>query len=189
MADAATDDAPLATRRHAEGSDRPGDPLAIAAAGDLAVVTINVPVEDLAAFCADPANWSQFMKDVTTIEPIGDDTLLWVAHHGDDEVEWQTELVSYRPDAMAVGWTSIDGQAVDSRGHIEFHDADARGAIVTAAIVHRDAGLVGKLKQALFLSDPLVQARRDLRRLKQLFETGEIATAARNRALLQDAEG
>ena len=48
-------------------------------------------------------------------------------------------------------------------------------------------GVVGKLVAKLFQRDPAIQARRNLRRLKQLMETGEVATAARNPEL--DAQG
>jgi uncharacterized membrane protein len=39
------------------------------------------------------------------------------------------------------------------------------------------AGAVGKLIARLFQKEPKVQARQDLRRFKQLMETGEVATA------------
>lgn len=178
------DDAPLATRRHPEGGNRDSDPLSIAKAGEFAVVTIKAPIDKISAFCADPANWPVFMKDVRTIQRLNDDSLLWTAGEDDDTVEWRTDLTKRGHDRPSIGWIPTDDQPVDSRGHIEFQDAGPRGTFATAAIVHRDAGIKGKLKQALFLNDPLVQARRDLRRLKQFFETGEIATAARTRAQL-----
>jgi uncharacterized membrane protein len=39
------------------------------------------------------------------------------------------------------------------------------------------AGAVGKLIAKLFQKEPKVQARQDLRRFKQLMETGEVSTA------------
>ena len=42
-------------------------------------------------------------------------------------------------------------------------------------------GVVGKLIAKMFQREPAIQARRDLRRFKQLLETGEIATPAKNR--------
>jgi uncharacterized membrane protein len=38
----------------------------------------------------------------------------------------------------------------------------------------------------MFQREPAIQARRDLRRFKQLMETGEIATALRTRAQLNE---
>ena len=49
---------------------------------------------------------------------------------------------------------------------------------MTATIIYDPpAGDVGKLIAKLFQKEPKVQARRDLRRFKQLMETGEISTS------------
>jgi uncharacterized membrane protein len=45
--------------------------------------------------------------------------------------------------------------------------------------------VIGKVIAKVFQREPALQARRDLRRFKQLMETGEIAVAARSKA---DAE-
>ena len=46
--------------------------------------------------------------------------------------------------------------------------------------------MVGKLIARLFQREPAIQARRDLRRFKQLMETGEIAVSARTRAQFEE---
>ena len=40
----------------------------------------------------------------------------------------------------------------------------------------------------MFQREPAIQARRDLRRFKQLMETGEIATSARTRKAFEEEE-
>jgi uncharacterized membrane protein len=62
---------------------------------------------------------------------------------------------------------------------VEFLDSpDARGTVVRVTLTYDPpAGSVGKLIAKLFQKEPKVQARQDLRRFKQLMETGEIATA------------
>ena len=58
---------------------------------------------------------------------------------------------------------------------------------MTATIAYDPpAGTIGKLVAKLFQREPAIQARRDLRRFKQLMETGEIATASRTRAELTE---
>ena len=58
---------------------------------------------------------------------------------------------------------------------------------MTATILYDPpAGIVGKLIAKMFQREPAIQARRDLRRFKQLMETGEIATASRTAAQLQE---
>jgi uncharacterized membrane protein len=52
---------------------------------------------------------------------------------------------------------------------------------VTATIVYDPpAGSAGKIIAKLFQKDPKIQARRDLRRCKQVLETGEISTSRMN---------
>ena len=73
---------------------------------------------------------------------------------------------------------------------IDFRDAGARGTVVTATIAYDPpGGAIGKLIAKLFQREPAIQARRDLRRFKQLMETGEIATArARPAKQLEEEE-
>ncbi len=61
---------------------------------------------------------------------------------------------------------------------MEFRDAPGgRGTEVHATLVYEPpAGALGKVVAALFQKEPGQQAKRDLRRLKMLLETGEIAT-------------
>ena len=51
----------------------------------------------------------------------------------------------------------------------------------TTADVEPVAGVIGQAVAKLFQREPHIQARRDLHRFKQLMETGEISTSARNR--------
>jgi uncharacterized membrane protein len=46
--------------------------------------------------------------------------------------------------------------------------------------------VIGELVAKLFQREPRIQTRRDLRRFKQLMETGEIATNARNPRILAE---
>ena len=50
------------------------------------------------------------------------------------------------------------------------------------------AGIIGKVIAKMFQREPAIQARRDLRRFKQLMETGEIATGARSRAQMEEGK-
>ena len=80
-----------------------------------------------------------------------------------------------------IAWASQPGADVDNSGRVDFRDAGARGTVVTATILYDPpGGLVGKLIAKMFQREPAIQARRDLRRFKQLMETGEISTAAMN---------
>ena len=67
---------------------------------------------------------------------------------------------------------------------MESRDAPGgRGTWVTATLLYDPpAGIVGKVIAKLFQREPEMQVRRDLRRFKQLMETGEVATGAWTRA-------
>ena len=64
--------------------------------------------------------------------------------------------------------------------------APAATVIGVGADIHPPAGIIGKVVAKLFQREPAIQARRDLRRFKQLMETGEIATAAWTQKQLQE---
>ena len=69
---------------------------------------------------------------------------------------------------------------VSSSGRIEFLDAPpGRGTMVRATFAYDPpAGGLGEWFAKLFQREPNVQARRDLRRLKQFLETGEVTSSA-----------
>jgi uncharacterized membrane protein len=79
-----------------------------------------------------------------------------------------------------LAWTSVEGSSVPNTGRIEFKDSsNGRGTIVTATIVYDPpVGKLGTLVAKMLGREPKIQARRDLRRFKQLMETGEIPTSA-----------
>jgi uncharacterized membrane protein len=101
-------------------------------------------------------------------------------------VEWDAVITEEQEDEL-IAWSSSEDADVPNSGRIEFRDAGDRGTIVTATIVYDPpAGIVGKLIAKMFQREPAIQARRDLRRFKQLMETGEVATSSRTRAQLQE---
>ena len=89
----------------------------------------------------------------------------------------------------SISWQSAEGADVDNRGRVEFIDAGGRGTVVRATIAYQPpAGAIGKMVAKAMQREPRIQSRRDLRRFKQLMETGEIATSARNHRILSEQE-
>jgi uncharacterized membrane protein len=93
-------------------------------------------------------------------------------------VEWDSQIVDDEPGSV-IAWQSLEGASVRNSGRVEFLDSpDGRGTVVRVTLTYDPpAGTVGKLIAKLFQKEPKVQARQDLRRFKQLMETGEVATA------------
>ena len=176
-----TDDAPPTTSKSNDAREAAVQALPDAK-GDTLIgrtVTINRPRHELYAYWRDFAKLPTFMDNVERIDVLSDTRTHWVVKApAGKTVEWDAVITDER-DGELIAWTSADGADVPNSGRIEFMDAGARGTVVTATIAYDPpAGVVGKLIAKLFQREPAIQARRDLRRFKQLMETGEVATAA-----------
>ena len=149
-------------------------------------VTINRPVAEVWAFYRDLSNAPRYMYDVDHVEERGDHAH-WVAHGvGGRTVEWDAEITEEEPERV-LAWKSVDAAHANA-GRTTFKSVPGRGTVVTLTLSYDPpGGKIGQVVAKLFQKDPAIQARRNLRRLKQLLETGEIATAARNKQL--DAQG
>ena len=144
-----------------------------------AVVTINRPRAEIYAFWRDFANLTRVMENVESITVRDDRTAHWaVSAPGGKTVEWDAIVTEDQPDRL-IAWQSAEGADISNSGRVEFTDAGERGTVVTATIAYAPpGGVIGQLAAKLFQKEPAIQTRRDLRRLKQFLETGEIATSS-----------
>jgi uncharacterized membrane protein len=163
------DDAPVTTSKTAS-PDR---------ALSAEAVTINRPAHELYEFWRDPTNLVQVMENICSIEPMGGDRSRWtVKAPAGRTVSWEAVITEDVP-GQRITWQSAEGADVANSGRIEFQDVGPRGTVVRATIAYDPpGGAVGQLIAKLLQREPRLQSRRDLRRFKQLMETGEIATSA-----------
>ena len=184
------DDAPLTASKRRDVADEATEAL-IEAKGDTLSsksVTIRRPRDEVFAAWRDFARLGEFMENVERIDVLDDKRSHWVVKApGGRTVEWDARITEERPGEL-IAWTSEEGADVPNSGRVEFREAQAdRGTIVTATLVYDPpAGAVGKIIAKLFQREPAIQARRELRRFKQLMETGEVATNARTLAQLAE---
>lgn len=184
-----SDDAPLAASKHqSHAVDAATDSL-VEAKGDTLVgraVTINRPRAELYAYFRDFANLPTFMENVERVDVHDSKRSHWVVKApAGRTVEWDSAITEEVEGEYFV-WASQPGADVDNSGRVDFKDAGARGTVVTATLLYDPpGGAVGKLIAKLFQREPAIQARRDLRRFKQLMETGEIATGSYTREQLE----
>lgn len=145
-------------------------------------VTIDRPARELFDFWRNQTNLAQVMDNVVSIEPAGSNRFRWTVKAPlGREVSWDAEITHEVP-GEEISWQSAEGADVANSGKVSFIDAGDRGTLVRAVIAYEPpAGVVGKAVAKLTQREPRIQARRDLHRFKQLMETGEIATSARNR--------
>jgi len=141
-------------------------------------ITINRPASELYAFWRDLRNLPLFMENIESITIIDVRRSHWtVKGPADSSVEWDSLIVEDVPGEL-IAWESAEGTSVPNSGRIEFSEwSNGRGTKVTATIAYNPpAGKLGKMFAKMFQREPKIQVRRDLRRFKQLMETGEIPT-------------
>jgi uncharacterized membrane protein len=139
-------------------------------------VTIGRPRAELYAFWRDFRNLASFMENIDAVTVDGETSHWTIKAPAGRTVEFDTVVTEDEPDAV-IGWESVGGD-IKSAGRVEFFDAPpGRGSQVRVTMAYDPpGGEVGKVIAKLFQKEPKIQARRDLRRFKQLMEAGEIST-------------
>jgi uncharacterized membrane protein len=154
-------------------------------------ITINRSAPDVYAFWRDLRNLPRFMRHLESIDVVDQHRSHWrVAAPAGTTVEWDAEIVDDRPDRR-IAWRSLEGASVPNRGSVEFEPAPGgRGTEVAVELAYEPpAGRVGAVIAKLFGKEPGQEVMTNLRRLKQILETGSVPTAAgpsarRRRSLL-----
>jgi uncharacterized membrane protein len=141
-------------------------------------VTINKPVEELYRFWRNLENLPQFMHHLETVERVTDTLSRWRAKGpAGATIEWNAEIINEVPNKV-IGWRSIEGSDVVSAGSVNFEDAGpGRGTRVRVRLQYSPpGGKIGASLARLVGRDAATEIREDLRRFKQLLETGEVPT-------------
>ena len=149
------------------------------AASSVRAALINRPRHELYAFWRDFRNLPAFAENVKEGEILDGDRSQWtIAGPVGAEIDLVSEIIEERPGEY-VSWRSTEGSDVDHEGWIEFRDnAFGRGTEVRIFISYDPpAGALGKVVAKVLQREPRIQARRELRRFKQLMETGEVSTS------------
>lgn len=147
-------------------------------------VTIDAPRSKLYAFWRDFANLPRFMEHVVSVRVQSPLRSHWTAKGpAGSLVEWDADIVNDVPDSI-IAWKTVGHAEVPNAGSVHFSDApDGRGTIVKVEVDYEPpAGRIGALVARLLGEEPDRQIREDLRKFKQLIETGEITTSARRPA-------
>jgi uncharacterized membrane protein len=141
-------------------------------------ITINSSPETIYRFWRNLENFPRFMRHLVEVKATGERTSHWVAKApAGTWVEWDAEIVEDEANSR-IAWRTLPDSAVEHEGVVSFEPAlGGRGTIVRVSMSYvPPAGKVG-VKIARFLGEePNVQIDEDLRCMKQLIETGELAT-------------
>jgi uncharacterized membrane protein len=143
-------------------------------------VSIDKPREEIFAAWRDFTRFPSFMENVERVEDLGDGRSRWTikAPLG-STVELVTRISEEIPNDL-IAWKSEPDSQIQTQGRVQlFEVAPGRGTAVRLTMTYDPpAGLPGRAIAKVLQREPNVQARRDLRRFKQLIETGEVATNA-----------
>lgn len=147
-------------------------------------VTIRKSRSELFTYWREFQNLPGFMENVEAIdEPGGDGVFTWkIKAPAGRHVDVRTEISSEKQGEY-IAWRSVEGSDIATCGEVRFKDAPGERGTRVSLVMSYDppAGALGRAVAKIFLREPQVQARHDLKRLKMLMETGEIATSVRTR--------
>lgn len=139
-------------------------------------ITVNRPVSEVYAAWREFENLPRFMAHLQEVRPVGEGRTHWrAAGPAGIDIEWDAEITSERVDEH-LEWRSAGDAKVRNSGRVDFRPAPGHQG--TEIRVHLDyeppTGELGAVVAKLFGEEPGQQVRDDLRRFKQLLETGEV---------------
>jgi uncharacterized membrane protein len=141
-------------------------------------VTINKSPEELFAFWRDFTNLPKIMKHVESVELKDEHVSHWrLKLPAGKFIDWDAEIYNEIPNEL-IAWRTLQGSEVNHAGSVSFKPAKNRFGTEVRVEVNYALG-TGKLGSVLtkMLSEvPEFQLQEDLRRFKQLMETGEVPT-------------
>jgi uncharacterized membrane protein len=143
-----------------------------------AAATIDTTPDQMYTFWRNFENLPRFMHNLESVTVHDSKRSRWVSRGpAGSKVEWEAEIINEIPGQL-IGWRSVDGSTVENAGSVHFTPATGgRGTVVRVELRYDPpGGKFGAAVSKLFGENPERQVREDLRRLKMLIETGEIAT-------------
>ncbi len=139
-------------------------------------VTVEATPAQVYQFWRDFQNLPRFMSHLESVRMIGGGRSHWTAKGPLGlTAEWDAEIVDEQPDSL-IAWRSLEGSEVHNEGTVRFERAPGdRGTYITLSMHYSPpGGVIGEKIASLFKEVPKVQMQNDLRRLKQVIETGEV---------------
>ncbi|MCA2218149.1 SRPBCC family protein [Jidongwangia harbinensis] len=141
-----------------------------------AATTVRKPASEVYAFWRDLENLPTFMAHLEQVRTTGDRTSHWAAAAPfGRNVEWDAEIIEETP-GERIAWRSIGDADVPNAGTVRFVPApDGVSTEVHVVLVYEiPGGSLGKAVAKYFGEEPHQQLDDDLRRFKQVLETGEV---------------
>lgn len=141
-------------------------------------LTINITPDLAYRFWHNFENLPTFMEHLESVTRLDERRSRWVAKAPlGRTVQWEAEITDDHP-GERIAWQSLPGADVPNQGAVSFKPAsNGFGTEVCVELEYTPpAGKLGAAVAKLFGEEPQQQVNGDLRRFKQLVETGEVPT-------------
>ncbi len=138
-------------------------------------ITINAPPEEVYKFWRTLENLPKFLEHLESVT-VQDGKSIWRAKAPlGTTVEWEAKVTNDEPNSL-IQWSSLPGSTIPNHGSVRFKPAPGnRGTEVHVALTYEPpSGAFAAIVAKLFGEEPKQQIKSDLRRLKQVLETGEV---------------
>ena len=133
-------------------------------------ITIYRPPADVYAFWRDLDQLPMFMHHLESVVELGGGRSRWTAKlPAGGTVQWQAEIVEDVP-GERIAWRTVAGSELPNRGQVTFRPIMGGTATEVHVEMQLGAGAVSAIAD-LFAGEQMMG---DLRRLKQVLETGEV---------------
>jgi uncharacterized membrane protein len=146
-------------------------------------MTIYRPIDEVYSYWRNLENLPRFMDHLEEVHVIDNSRSHWVAQGPlGVKIEWDAQIISDIPPTL-LSWKSIGDSDVVSAGSVRFNATGEQATEVRVKLQYDPpAGKLGATVAWLLGDDPQHQIAEDLRRFKDLIESGEGSMADRYRA-------
>lgn len=141
-----------------------------------ATTTVTEPPDEVYGLWSDLERLPSFMAHLDEVRVTGPRTSRWRASAPFGKtVEWDAETTQQIPGRL-IAWRSVDGADIDNSGEVRLEPAPGdRGTEIRVTLRYDlPGGALGKAAARYFGEEPHQQLDDDLRRFKQIAETGEV---------------
>jgi uncharacterized membrane protein len=141
----------------------------------ITAITVNRPRDEVYRYWRDLENLPKFMAHLESVTVVGDRSRWRAKGPLGIAVDWEAEVVADQPSEY-IAWRSCAGSDVPNEGSVRFFDAPGgRGTEVRVELGYDPpSGELGAAVAKLFGAEPSQEIAGDLRRFKQVIETGEV---------------
>lgn len=141
-------------------------------------IAVSKSPEECYRFWRSFENLPRFMQSLESVQQLDERRSRWIAKGPmATRLDWTSEITADRP-GEEIAWRTLDDSGAAHAGSVRFEAAPAgRGTIVRVSLHYSPVGgALGLGLVRLLGHDPQARIREDLRRFKQVMETGEIPT-------------